>query len=161
MWMVNTSWKGGRLYSTRWLTGGNHKISSLQEKGYVTAIVLQKQLSQNPSFNPLSTRNSFKVRQEPTLSIQKKKNLQNSISRAQNNKNSDDSRRNRESKPYYFCGKSFSPNHRQSCQMKNVSCKSSSKKGHFTKVCNFWKNVDNLDEESEGIADEECNFIMS
>ena len=45
--------------------------------------------------------------------------------------------------------------------MKNVSCKSSGKKGHFAKVCNFWKNVDNMDEESEGTADEECNFIMS
>ena len=118
-------------------------------------------MTQNPSFNPLSTQNSFKNRQEPTLSIQKKKNLHNSISRAQNNKNSDDSRRNRESKLYYFCGNSVSPNPRQSCQIKNVSCKSSGKKGHFAKVCNFRKNVDNIDEESEGTADEECNFIMS
>ena len=45
--------------------------------------------------------------------------------------------------------------------MKNVSCKSSVKKGHFAKVCNFRKNVDNMDEESEGTADEECNFFMS
>ena len=45
--------------------------------------------------------------------------------------------------------------------MTNVSCKSSGKKGHFAKVCNFRKNVDNIDEESDGTADEECNFIMS
>ena len=105
------------------------KSAPLQEKSSVTASALQKQMGQNSSFNPLPTQNSFKIKQEPTLSIQKKNNLQN-------NKNSDDPRRNTESKPCYFRRNRYSPNHGQSCSAKNVTCKSCGKKGHFAKVGN-------------------------
>ena len=51
---------------------GNLEISFFTRKGYITAPALQKQMGQNSSFNPLSTQNSFKIKQKPTLSIQRK-----------------------------------------------------------------------------------------
>ena len=111
------------------------------------------------SKNFLSTQNSFKIKQEPTISIQKKNNLQKRVTRAQNNKNYNDLRKNRESKPCSFCGNNYSSNPRQFCPAKNVTCKSCGKKGHFAKVCNFRKNVNNIDEESEDTAEEDYNFL--
>ena len=57
----------------------------LQETGYSTASTLQKQMGKNYSSNysNQSSNNQFRVKQEPTLSVQKK-NLRNRINRAKN-----------------------------------------------------------------------------
>ena len=43
------------------------KSALLQEKGYVTASAPLNPMGQNSSFTPLSTQNSFKIKQESTL----------------------------------------------------------------------------------------------
>ena len=63
------------------------KSALFHEKGYATASGLQKQIGQNSSYNKKNFEpNFFEIKQEPTMSIQKKKILQNGNARAQNNK---------------------------------------------------------------------------
>ena len=107
-----------------------------------------KKKGNNSSTNPLSAQNCFKIKQEPTLPIQKKNNLQNRISRAQI------------TKILMTQGKTEDLNHAtfvaivihqiivNHAQKKNISC-------------NSRKNVDNIDEESEDTTEEEGDFITS
>ena len=51
-----------------------------QEKGYVTASALQKQMDQNCSFNySFSSQNILKIKSEPTRSIRKKNNFYKAV----------------------------------------------------------------------------------
>ena len=87
--------------------------------------------------------NSFKIKQEPTLSVQRKNNIQNRTNQAQSFRGKFNNRQNqnqqRESKPCYFCGKEFFPNHKLSRPAENVTCKNCNKKGHFARCCNSRK----------------------
>ena len=81
--------------------------------------------------------NSFKIKQETTLSVQRKNNIQNRTNRAQSFRGKFNNRQNqnqqRGSKPCYFCGKEFFPNHKLSRPAENVTCKNCNKKGHFAR----------------------------
>ena len=109
--------------------------------------------------------NSFKIKQEPTLSVQRKNNIQNRTNRAQNPRGKPNNRPNntqqRDNKPCYFCGKEVSPNHKLSCPAKNVICNNCNKKGHFARCCNSRSDVGIVDDDSEITAEEECEFIAS
>ena len=125
------------------------KSALLQEKVYVTASTLQKQ---NPSTtsDPANFKNSsnqFRVKQEPLMSMGnfKPKNQQDQS--------------NTQSKPCYFCGRRFTPEHKSKCQARGAKCRSCRKKGHFAKCCNSNQvaNVEKPDPDEE----EDCNFIDS
>ena len=146
------------------------KSALFQEKEYVTASTLQKQMglsgpaSSNSNFGQ-NHPNSFKIKQEPTLSVQRQNNIQNRTNRAQNPrgkpKNRPNNTQERDNKPCYFCGKEFSPNHKLSCPAKNLICKNCNKKGHFARCCNSRRDVGIVDDDSEITAEEECDFIAS
>ena len=140
------------------------KSALLQEKRYVTASILQKQMglswpsSSYTNFGQ-SHPNSFIIKQEPTLSFQRKNNIQNRTNRAQNSRkkfiNRPNNTQQRDSKPCYLCWKEFYPNHKLSCAAKNVTCKNCNKKGHFARCCNSRNNVGIVYDESEITADED------
>ena len=129
------------------------KSALLQEKGSVTAFTLQKQVGLAGPWNlncnsSQNYSNLFKIKQEPTLSVQRKKNNQSRTIRAQNSRERFDNRPNqnqsRESKPCYFCAKNFSPNHKLSWPAKNATCKKCNKNGHFAipgVMLEFWAKV--------------------
>ena len=126
------------------------KSTPPEEKGYGTASTLKKQMdlsgpsSSNSNFGQ-SHPNLFKIKQEPTLSVQRKNNIQNRTNRAQNPRGKSNNRPNhtqqRDNKSCYFCGKEFSPNHKLSCSTKNVTCKNCNKMDHFARCCNSRSNV--------------------
>ena len=141
------------------------KSALLQEKGYVTASTLQKQ---NPSTtsnsaNFTNSSNQFWVKQEPLMSIQSKNNVQNRMNRALGKgnfkpKNHQD-QSNTQSKPCYFCGRRFTPEHKSKCQARGATCRNCGKKGHFAKCCNSNQvaNVEQPDPDEE----QDRNFIDS
>ena len=134
------------------------KSALLQEKGYVTASTLQKQMgllgpSSSNSESGQSHPNSFKTKQEPTLSVHRKNDIQKRTNRAQNPRGKSNYRPNntqqKDNKSCYFCGKELSPNHKLSCPAKNVISKNCNKKGHFARCCNSRGNVGIVDGDSE------------
>ena len=136
----------------------------LQKTGYATASTLQKQLGNNSksNFPNQNTNNPLRVKQEPTLSVQKKK-LQNGINRAkiQSSTFGKSNKPTNNQKACYFCGKEFSPKYNLSCPARDAICKSSNKNGHFARCCNSAKNVNNVDNESDSIVEKGINFITS
>ena len=66
---------------------------------------------------------------------------------------------NTQSKPCYFCGRRFTPEHKSKCQARGATCRNCGKKGHFAKCCNSNQvaNVKQPDPDEE----EDCNFIES
>ena len=116
----------------------------------------------NSNYSNQNSNNPFRVKQEPTLSVQKK-NLQNRINRAQN-QNSTFGKPNKPTKNQkacYFGVKDYSLNHKLSCPARGVICKSCNKKGPFARCCNSTKNVNNGDNESNSTVEENINFITS
>ena len=139
------------------------KSALLQEKGYVTASTLQKQ---NPSTtsnsaNFTNSSNQFRVKQEPLMSIQSKKNVQNRMNRALGKRNfkpkNQQDQTNTQSKPCYFCGRRFTPEHKSKCQARGATCRNCGKKGHFAKCCNSNQvaNVEQPDPDEE----EDCSVL--
>ena len=66
---------------------------------------------------------------------------------------------NTQSKPCYFCGRRFTPEHKSKCQARGATCRNCGKKGLFAKCCNSNQvaNVEQPDPDEE----EDCNFIDS
>ena len=116
------------------------KSALLHEKGYVRANTLQKQ---NPSAASNSTEfinssNQFQVKQEPLMSIQTKNYVQNRMNRALGKGNFKSKYQqhqpNTQSKPCYFCGKRFTPEHKAKSQARGAICRSCGKKRTFRKM---------------------------
>ena len=131
---------------------GTFELALECEKGASTTAQFQKLLPHNQH----ST--GIKVKQEPTCSIQSSRGKRNY---PQNQTNRPSSQNNQTSKPCYFCGNPYSPEHRKSCPARDVTCNLCRKRGHFAKCCNSSKRRVNLVQEDEDVAcpSVDCNFI--
>ena len=132
----------------------------------VTASTLQKQMglsarsSSNSNFGQ-SHPNSFKIKQEPTLSVQRKNSIQNRTNRPQNPRGKSNNRPNntqqRETNHVTSAGRN-SPRIIKFHVQQRMWC---NKKGHFARCCNSRSNVGIVDDDSEITAEEGCDFIPS
>ena len=128
------------------------KLALESEKGASTSAQFQKLLPHNQSSS------TIKVKQEPTFSIQSYRGKRNT---PQNNSNRPNTQSNKGNKACYFCGNSFSPEHRKLCPAREVTCNLCKKRGHFAKCCNSSRRRVNLVDDSEEVTDLsiDCNFI--
>ena len=92
---------------------GTFKLALECEKGASTSAQFQKLLPHNQH----ST--GIKVEQEPTCSIQSSRGKRNY---PQNQTIRQSFQNNQTSKPCYFCGNPYSPEHRKSCPARDVTC---------------------------------------
>ena len=122
------------------------------EKGASTSAQFQKLLPHNQFSS------TIKVKQEPTFSIQSSRGKRNT---PQNQSNRPNTQSNKGNKACYFCGNSFSPDHRKSCPAREVTCNLCKKRAHFAKCCNSSRRRVNLVDDSEEATDPsiDCNFI--
>ena len=97
------------------------------------------------------------------MSNQSKNNVRNRMNRALGKRNlkpkNQQDQSNTQSKPCYFCGRRFTPEHKAICQARGATCRSCGKKGHFAKCCNSTQ-VANI-EQPEPDEEKDCNFIDS
>ena len=128
------------------------KLALECEKGASTSAQFQKLLPHNQFSS------TIKVKQEPTFSIQSSRGERNT---PQNQFNQQNTQSNKGNKACYFCGNSFSPDHRRLCPAREVTCNLCKKRGHFAKCCNSSKRCVNLVDDSEEVAHPsvDCNFI--
>ena len=103
------------------------KIAFECEKGASTSAQFQKLLPH------IQHSNAIKVKQEPPFSIQSSREKRNY---PQNQNYRQNWRSNQGNKSCYFCGNSFSPDHRKTCPARKVTCNHCRKRGHFAKCCN-------------------------
>ena len=110
---------------------GTLKLALELEKGASTSMEFQKFLPHNKSAS--SSFSLPKIKQEPTSSVQSRREGGQSSSRKQN---IPDKKGQISFRSCYFCGNTYSPHHRKSCPARDVECLTCKKKGHFAKVYN-------------------------
>ena len=103
------------------------KLALECENGASTSTQFQKLLPHNQFLN------NFKVKQEPTFSIQSSRRKSNY---PHNQTNRQNTQGNQVNKPCYFCGHPLDPDHREFCPAREVTCNLCKKRGHFSKCCN-------------------------
>ena len=111
------------------------KSALLQEKGAQTVTSLQNQLGSSSvvggsSHQGSSSAQNFRIKQEPTFSVQGKK-LSDRVIRAQSNSRPKGSNNPKHAKPCYFWGNKFSANHKK-CHIEEVR-----EKGPLCKMLQF------------------------
>ena len=107
---------------------GTLKLALEVEKGTSTSLEFQKVLPLNK--NGSSSFSLPKIKQEPPFSVQSCRGGGQFFSRYQNGS---DKKGQNLSRSCYFCGNTYSPNHRKSCPARDVECRTCKKKRTFCK----------------------------